>query len=79
MRPKIGLLVAMDDDRNASLKDTYVRAVESSGGIPVLLPYTEDLETLSAFAEDGVIEAVFFGFGAISARVSVASGTAVRV
>ena len=59
MRPKIGLLVAVDDDRNSSLKDTYVRAVEEAGGIPVLLPYTEDPETLSALSEDGVIEAVF--------------------
>lgn len=57
MRPIIAILGAIDDERTLNLQNAYTRAVESSGGIPIVIPYTGNEETLSRYIEicDGVL------------------------
>ena len=57
MRPIIAILGAIDDERTLNLQNTYTRAIESAGGIPFVIPYTENEETLNRYAMlcDGVL------------------------
>ena len=41
MIPLIGMLGAVDNEKNASLIYNYVKAIEKSGGLPLLLPFVE--------------------------------------
>ena len=50
MKPVIALLGEINSDQSCSIKNTYVRAVEKSGGIPLLVPYLENGAAL-----DGVV------------------------
>ena len=45
MKPIIGLLAEVDTDKKNGLNYSYSAAIELAGGIPVLLPYTENEET----------------------------------
>ena len=49
MQPIIGLLVAVDNERKSTLLYDYAHAVEQSGGLPLVLPYVENEETLAHF------------------------------
>ena len=40
MKPIIGLIAEVDDEKKNGLKHSYASAVEAAGGIPLLLPYT---------------------------------------
>jgi putative glutamine amidotransferase len=51
MRPVIGVLAEVDDEAATRVMRSYIHALEASGGAPLLLPYTEDPEVLSRFAE----------------------------
>ncbi len=42
MQPIIGLLVTTDDEGTVSAMRPYADAIAQSGGLPVILPYTED-------------------------------------
>lgn len=42
----IGILAQIDDEKNATLASAYARAIENSGGIPMVFPYTDSQETL---------------------------------
>lgn len=47
--PVIGILGAVDDEKTTQLQNTYTRAIESAGGTPLLLPYTDKDESINAF------------------------------
>lgn len=48
MRPKIGLIPLYDDQRESYwMLPGYMKMLEGSGGLPVMLPLTEDPEELS--------------------------------
>ena len=46
MKTIIGLLGEVNDEYKAGLKRAYTAAVEKAGGLPVLLPYTNDTATM---------------------------------
>ena len=48
MKPIIGITTSVDEQKNSSILGAYVKAIETAGGAPILLPYIED---------DGAIEA----------------------
>jgi putative glutamine amidotransferase len=45
MKPIIGLFAEVDAEKKNGMKHSYSAAIELAGGIPVLLPYTENEET----------------------------------
>lgn len=51
MIPVIGISAEVDNEKDIKLKNTYVHAIEASGGLPMVLPYTEDEKTVELFAE----------------------------
>ena len=51
MTPIIGLLAEIDDEQDTKLKSTYTKAIENSGGLPIILPYTENEDTIDRFIE----------------------------
>ena len=57
MKPLIGMLAEVDDEQNTKLKYSYTKAIENSGGTPLILPYTENAETIDRFIElcDGFV------------------------
>lgn len=57
MSAVIGILAQIDDEKNTKIASAYASAVESSGGIPVILPYTESEKTIENFVDicDGIL------------------------
>jgi len=51
MIPVIAILGPIDDDRSVNLLNTYSDAIIKSGGLPVIIPYTEDEKSLSEYTE----------------------------
>ena len=51
MIPVIGISAEVDDEKDIKLKNTYVHAIEASGGIPMVLPYTQDIKTMERFID----------------------------
>ncbi len=49
MKPKIGLLAEIKEDGYTGAKNSYVVAIEATGGIPFILPYSENEETLADY------------------------------
>ncbi len=49
MRPIIGMLVDVDNDKRTSVLNAYASALEKAGGTPIILPYTTDLKTIDSF------------------------------
>jgi len=49
MKPVIGMLAEVDDDRVSRMLYPYAKVIEESGGLPVLLPYVNDPEALARF------------------------------
>ena len=49
MIPLIGMLGAVDGEKNVSLIYNYVKAIEKSGGLPLLLPFVESDEAIDGF------------------------------
>ncbi len=49
MKPIIGLLGEVDDERASRVNYAYINAVEGSGGVPMLLPYTDSDETIREY------------------------------
>ncbi len=50
MKPIIGLTGAITDDFFTSIFAPYTKAIEMAGGVPLLLPYTQNADTLDDFA-----------------------------
>ena len=57
MNPIIGILAEIDGEKTVKIQDTYVKAVERQGGIPIVIPYAAADETLTQFINicDGFI------------------------
>ena len=51
MRPIIGILAEVDSTLAGRVGHLYVHAIEQSGGVPLLLPYVAESDTLASFAE----------------------------
>jgi putative glutamine amidotransferase len=49
MQPIIGIFAEIDAEATAKLQNTYVKAIEKSGGIPLLLPYVQGDATIARF------------------------------
>ena len=49
MNPIIGILAEVDDERLTCVLPTYIHAIEAAGGLPLLLPYVENIETVADF------------------------------
>ena len=47
MKPIIGILAEVDDSLYCGVKNTYVSAIEDSGGLPMLIPYVKESEAIS--------------------------------
>ena len=62
MNPIIGILAEIDMDRNAKVQNAYIKAIVESGGIPVLLPYVKESETIERFVN--LCDGFFFTGGA---------------
>ena len=60
--PIIGLTGNIDDDGIVSVYAAYAHAIEATGGIPMLLPYVTDEETLERFV--ALCDGFFFTGGA---------------
>lgn len=50
MTPIIAILGPVDNEKTVSLLNTYTRAVEASGGLPFIIPYTENGEIIEEYA-----------------------------
>lgn len=61
MKPIIAIFGVIDDEKTATIGYPYIRAIEESGGIPVILPYTENEETLDRYIE--ICDGFFFTGG----------------
>ena len=49
MRPIIGILPFVDEEKSSRVLNNYVSAVERSGGMGILLPYTTNAEIVDRF------------------------------
>ncbi|MEO1287078.1 MAG: gamma-glutamyl-gamma-aminobutyrate hydrolase family protein [Chloroflexota bacterium] len=56
MKPKIGITTSYNDGKQ-SIHHSYIQAIESAGGIPIIAPMLSDEETAQAFASllDGLV------------------------
>lgn len=56
MKPIIAITPDIDIDGNTKILKAYIEAIETAGGIPVLLPYTENIDTVISYIDicDGV-------------------------
>ena len=52
MIPKIGIITNIEDDLTLSMVGTYGKAIEQSGGLPLVLPYIESEALIDAFVND---------------------------
>ncbi len=62
MKPVIGLTVSVKDDGSVSLLEAYSRAIESAGGIPILIPYVKNTDIYDDFIE--ICDGIFITGGA---------------
>ncbi len=51
MKPIIGIIPEIDDERVTRMNPAYAEAIENTGGLPVLLPYVKEQETVRRFVE----------------------------
>ena len=51
MRPVIGILPMIVEEQTAQTFRSYAYAIETGGGTPILLPYTEDAATMKHFVD----------------------------
>lgn len=49
MKPLIGLLVTIDNNKTTNVNYTYARAITELGGTPIVLPYTNDDRDIDSF------------------------------
>lgn len=62
MKPIIGVLTSVDNERTTSAVSLYVEPIERSGGIPIVLPFTLNSSTHKKYAE--LCDGFFFSGGA---------------
>ena len=51
MKPIIALTAEIDENGATKINHQYIKAIESVGGIPMVLPYTEDENTIRDYTE----------------------------
>jgi putative glutamine amidotransferase len=51
MKPIIALTAEIDENGATKINRQYIKAIECAGGIPFVLPYTEDSRTIAAYVE----------------------------
>ena len=70
MRPVITIFTEIDEKLNVNIRNTYINAVESTGGLPIVVPYIKSDESLETLIErcDGFI---FSGGGDIDPKCYV--------
>ena len=51
MRPIIGVLAEIDNELSTKVLNTYIHAIEMSGGIPILFPYVVECKTIEHFID----------------------------
>ncbi len=51
MKPKIGIIPAVDNDRTAFVHRHYISAIEQAGGAPLIVSYTSEAESLELYLE----------------------------
>lgn len=51
MKPIIGILAEIDGEYTSKLQNSYIHAIEKSGGVPLLLPYVKEDETINRFID----------------------------
>ncbi|MBQ8392914.1 MAG: gamma-glutamyl-gamma-aminobutyrate hydrolase family protein [Clostridia bacterium] len=61
MKPIIGLTPSVQEDGSVSLLEAYSRAIEQAGGIPILLPYVKNSDTLDGYTD--ICDGFFFTGG----------------
>lgn len=62
MRPIIGVLAEIDSELNTRVKNTYIHAIEKSGGIPILFPFVDEDKTIERLVD--ICDGFFFTGGA---------------
>ena len=64
MIPLIGVLPNVDGEKKSKIENTYIKAIEASGGMAIRLPYTANPASIERFVSlcDGFI----FAGGAVS-------------
>ncbi|MBO5224149.1 MAG: gamma-glutamyl-gamma-aminobutyrate hydrolase family protein [Clostridia bacterium] len=58
MRPIIGIIGKTDENKKSEVGIDYVNAIEKSGGIPLLLPYSENADTIASYV--GICDGFMF-------------------
>lgn len=51
MPPIIGILAEVDNEIITKVQNSYINAIEKSGGIPILLPYVQDDKTIESLVD----------------------------
>jgi len=51
MRPIIGIIGKIDENKKSEVGIDYVNAIEKSGGLPLLLPYSENVDTITSYVK----------------------------
>ncbi len=51
MRPLIGIIGKTDENKKSEVGIDYVNAIEKSGGLPLLLPYSENEEIIDSYID----------------------------
>ena len=62
MKPLIGVLTEITNERTVSAQYLYTKPIESAGGIPIVIPFTLNSELISKYAE--LCDGFFFSGGA---------------
>ena len=62
MKPIIGILAEVEDNRYSGVRNAYVSAIECAGGLPLLIPYVTDEATISEYVS--LSDGIFFTGGA---------------
>ena len=62
MKPIIGVLTEIDNELITRVQNPYIYAIEGSGGIPILLPYVTNCETVEHLVD--ICDGFFFTDGA---------------
>ena len=68
MKPIIAISGAVDNELTITLQNTYTNAIECAGGLPLIIPYTENEESLKSYIDlcDGIL---FTGGGDIEPKL----------
>ena len=61
-KPVIGILAEVDGELLTKVKNTYIKAIEAAGGIPLVFPYVENGDTLELMIS--ACDGIFFTGGA---------------